>query len=361
MTRHLAVVALLLSPLPVLAQQSARITADEAEVRAGPTPKFPVTGKLRLGDAVRVRSAKEGGWLEIEPPPGSMSWISDLVVQPLEGGRTLVVLGDADVDVFAGRTVAVAPMDAIVARLKRGTQLYALGDKVEHNHAQWWPIRPVAGEARYILATSIERPQSMSAKASPGAAALSTEDKEPRFAQAELAEKEGRWDDAERLYADLARKHRAPGGDFNFAARCEGRIEELRRTRRTGGQVASRTTARPTGQLTSTSRTGESIDRPPPLPGYTPAGGIEPAPRRSADRGTGPGMLYRSSITIDGVQAYALETRRGQLMCYVTPERGLDLEPYVNRNVELFGTFKVRGDMRGIEHLTANRVVYLGR
>src|SRR5262249_38452839 len=142
MSRRLAVVALLLSPLPALAQQSARITADEAEVRAGPSPQFPVTAKLRLGGPGRVRGGKAGGWLEIEPPPGSMSWISDLVVQPLDGGRTLVVLGDADVEVYAGSTVAVPPLGAIVARLKRGTLLYALADRVEHNHAKWWPIRP---------------------------------------------------------------------------------------------------------------------------------------------------------------------------------------------------------------------------
>ena len=50
---------------------------------------------------------------------------------------------------------------------------------------------------------------------------------------------------------------------------------------------------------------------------------------------SGPGRLSRASFFIDGKQAYVLT--QGQLWIYVTALPGLNLEPYVNRTVNLYG------------------------
>src|SRR4051812_13562211 len=53
------------------------ISVPEVEVRSGPSSKLYPTGKLRQGERVIVvrESRVQAGWLEIQPPPGSFSWV----------------------------------------------------------------------------------------------------------------------------------------------------------------------------------------------------------------------------------------------------------------------------------------------
>ena len=45
-------------------------------------------------------------------------------------------------------------------------------------------------------------------------------------------------------------------------------------------------------------------------------------------------------------KAYVLESSQNYPMLYVTPHTGIDLEPCVDKNVELFGPAIYRGDLR---------------
>ena len=58
------------------------------------------------------------------------------------------------------------------------------------------------------------------------------------------------------------------------------------------------------------------------------------------------GFLRRAGFQIDGRQAYALESEPGLLRMYVTAQSGVNLEPYVNREVELIGPVSYRGELR---------------
>jgi hypothetical protein len=50
-----------------------------------------------------------------------------------------------------------------------------------------------------------------------------------------------------------------------------------------------------------------------------------------------------------------LETSQGLPMMYVTPEPGIDLEPYVNQNVQLFGPAIYHGELRA-NYMTVTQV-----
>jgi hypothetical protein len=60
---------------------------------------------------------------------------------------------------------------------------------------------------------------------------------------------------------------------------------------------------------------------------------------------SGPGWLRRSAWWLDG-PTYVLLNSQGQVIAYVTPQPGLNLEPWVNRNVRVLGAVAYRGDIR---------------
>ena len=73
------------------------------------------------------------------------------------------------------------------------------------------------------------------------------------------------------------------------------------------------------------------------------------------------GMRFEAGfarVFVDGKQAYVLENTQGRPLLYVTAQAGLNLEPYVNRNVELFGPAIYRGDLRA-NYMTVVRVAPL--
>ena len=68
--------------------------------------------------------------------------------------------------------------------------------------------------------------------------------KHPLWAQAEAAERDGRHDDAEKLFFQLAREMNEPGGDHDIANLCYTRIHSLREKKRGAGGVDRATRGR---------------------------------------------------------------------------------------------------------------------
>jgi len=75
---------------------------------------------------------------------------------------------------------------------------------------------------------------------------------------------------------------------------------------------------------------------------------------------TGPGLLLRTSVQIDGKPAYVLQDNRGRPRYYVLPQPGVSLEAYVNYQVDLFGSLVQRPDLVGGGYLAVSRL-YLVR
>jgi hypothetical protein len=82
--------------------------------------------------------------------------------------------------------------------------------------------------------------------------------------------------------------------------------------------------------------------RAPPV-GYTIAS-RQPAP--VPPQWSGGGWLRRAARLVDNKPAFVLESNQGVPRLYVTAQAGVNLEAYVNRDVNLYGWMVYRGDLR---------------
>lgn len=207
----------------------------------------------------------------------------------------------------------------------------------------------------------------------------------PLWVQAEQAENAGRLDDAERLFFELARKMNEPGGDHDLANQCYTRIHSLREKKRLNQSVSqglSRLPApsSPSHSTPSTIQTSRSEDKPPrsevmgnsrlspptstdPRPSRNPSPPelkASPPPRdaslattagerrseaNDSERWTGPGFLIRTGYSLDGKVTYALESSPRVVRYYVVESPGIDLKPFVNKRVDLFGSVSKRREI----------------
>ena len=101
-----------------------------------------------------------------------------------------------------------------------------------------------------------------------------------------------------------------------------------------------------------------TISRSSPVPNAQPArlGTANPTANANTLRSSGVGWLRRTGFQIDNKPSYALINSNRQIMYYVTAEPGVNLAPYTERWVELFGAVEVRGDVRGADYMRVSRV-----
>jgi hypothetical protein len=179
----------------------------------------------------------------------------------------------------------------------------------------------------------------------------------PLWAQADAAEKDGRFDDAERLFFQLARVMNEPGGDHDLANLCYTRIHAIRERKRTGNTGIAAPPASIPGPVARTVELPKE-DRatllPPlrtdsktsaPAPAAPASKDLPPPAADGAARWSGVGMLTRSALALDGRRTYALESAPGVVRAYVVGGAGVDLERYANRRVDLYGTTHTRRDL----------------
>jgi hypothetical protein len=326
----------------VFVYEDRTITAAEVEVRSGPSmdPKFYPTSKLHQGDVVKVVKNRpaQNGWIAIKPPRGSFSWINAVLVQVDD--HTGVVRAE-DSPVLIGSALTNSPPSVRTTPLPRGATVVIL-DKplVASDGSRWLPIEPHITEVRYIPASALEggpvhavasKPAGpVNAPASAGPESDPAGDiKDPRFLQAQQAEREGRYADAEKLYQQLADQTTDP----NVKLVCLNRLSHLRPT--AGPQ------ANLTGQIIPT----------PANQGAT--GAVNPA---AAGQWSGPGWFRKAGFNLDGKQVYAFQDYRGQHLFYLMAEAGVSLDQYVNRNVNVYGKVGYRGDTVRANFMTVSHI-----
>src|SRR5258708_5309960 len=83
------------------------VTLPQVEVRSGPTTKYQATSVLKQGDRVLVlrQSKDQPGWLAIQPPAGSFSWINAKYVKLVNPRTGYVDIDDAPAPVLPGSAV----------------------------------------------------------------------------------------------------------------------------------------------------------------------------------------------------------------------------------------------------------------
>jgi uncharacterized protein YgiM (DUF1202 family) len=350
------------------------ITVPEVEVRAGPSPQYDATSKLRQGDRVRVIERQNEGWLAIEPPAGSFNWINARFIAQAPNSNSAVVDAPADTPIPTRRGSQLTntePKNLGVA-LSRGSQVAILSNTpVYSNDGKWLAIQPPPKEVRFIpadAAAKVAAPVQSTSSAPPATGGSAAD---PLWTKAEQAEKANNKAEAERLYTQLAQETKDP----TLRTQCYNRIHFLHE-----GNNPYNTIACPPGYVPNPCYPGNAAYRgpapnapypypapaqptsyfrqaqPPPLAPVPANGSISAAPIGTA-QWSSPGWLRRTGHMVDYRPTYALESSQGELRLYVTAQPGtnVNLEQYVNRSVTLYGPTWFRGDVR-TNYMTVSQV-----
>ncbi|AWM37260.1 hypothetical protein GobsT_47970 [Gemmata obscuriglobus] len=373
---------------------------EEVKLRAGPTDSFPDTGTLRKGATVLVEKDEGNGWLAVTSYGTSVSWVqthfirdparesAELGGEPtreLAVPRNVIVHSDGDdVTLAAGKVGVNQPLDIRRVKIPHGTELVLLGPKATYQGKTWYMVQSPAGDFRYLPKTALQLEKAASSSytvrvnetitplppgadagakplsatpaggaiasvpgpaVTPAAADSATASKpivnHPLWAQAEAAERENRLSDAEKLYYQYAAEIRRTNGDYDIATLCFTRVhaihEKQRGTTRTATATPVPNAVRPAGRDELVARPSSSGERrvtvgvPEPLP---------PAADPQERGGWHAGTLRRSNMTPDGPnrQLYMLETPQGVVELYVAAGAGVDLNRYLGRRVNVYGS-----------------------
>jgi hypothetical protein len=153
------------------------------------------------------------------------------------------------------------------------------------------------------------------------------------YVQARQYEQAGNRAEASRLYARLGDLYR--DNDYKLAMQYYNRAAWLRQ-----GQPAPRTSPAPAVAAS-----------PAPPSGVVQVGAVNA-------QLIGPGRLVSAGKWIDARPTYLLESPQAEVMAYLTPQPGVDLDRYVGQNVEVLGQIVPRADVRG-QYMTVARVLPL--
>ena len=385
----------------------ATVIDSGAKLRAGASEQFPDTATLRQGDRLLVDHEEPNGWLAVQDAPGklySLSWIQMQFLSEFDRNTptplNLTVV--ADTTLAAGQIGVTQPLTYFrKTKIPAGSILTVIGPKVTFEGKSWYPVVPPSGDFRYIakqlvqmdktanvsaytvressatqlsngfppaaitpagsnippqpFATSpniIGGPPVLPAVGTPVGNGSSTVPaitassqtsgqpvvQNPLWAQAEAAEKDGRLAAAEDLYFQLARLMNEPGGDHDVANMCYTRIHSLRE--KTKKQTSTSGTPTSTPRTTTVNPTQSVNANLTPTVGVAspPVGGnLKPGVIAS-------GKLTRSVLDIDGRKTFALEDSMGLRLAYVVAGQGVDLERYLNKWIDVYGSSTTRKD-----------------
>lgn len=354
-----------LAAKPVRILYNAEVTQPNVYVwsRPGNNPEIYPTSEVKQGAIVKVVEERPDGWLAIQPPPESFSWINARFVKrivPNEPMWVVVTHPDVDVPVLVGSEIRKESKPTIVnTRLKRGSQVRSIAPVLALEGENWLAIEPPPAELRFIQKQAVRRvgDETIAAKKKEGNRGGSTfippSDKkestnakpstpppappEPTISVAELqrltpeqlhkkgkeAEQLGNLRTAVTYYREYGRKMQLVNDisratqTFTYAQYLEDRIRK--------GTSNTKTT--------TTSNTKG-----------TPAGWV-----------TRVGMLTSAYRSIEYRPTYVLRAAQGGKWTYVIPGEGVSLRDYVNLDVEVMGTLRYKRDLRAY-YLIARQV-----
>jgi SH3-like domain-containing protein len=355
------------------------VNVDSAEVRSGPSEKdqFYPTNQLKRGQPVEVVAEEPGGWLAIKPPEGSFSYINTRFLRHMYSDMPnhVVTLDGVKVPVFIGSAIVNKRPTIVGARLDPGAQVVSRGQPLADDEGTWMPIESPATERRYIRASAVAksntptevsrnapvtnnpersafRPTNAAPNMPPANPPLSPDQLWQRAVQAERA---GQMTEAIRLYAlvgsetahtnsslsamALARARYLQGGYQNYGAGVGVAPPPTMPASPTTPVVVGAPTT-PRGNWVQGTPT--SSPTPTTVPSAPPTNPIQ-----LANWTTFRGRLRRAGRAVEGQTTYAIDdpyTLRP--LVYATAARGINLEAYLNQNIQVSGYSVWRGDLR---------------
>jgi hypothetical protein len=321
---------------PALAQQTYPadmvITVPEVEVRSGPSSKYYPTSKLVQNDVVRVlrESPTQKGWLAIEPPRGSFSWIKADAVVPT--GPSMAVVKE-ETTARPGSSLTNDPPNVEQVSVKAGSLVIILDKPNQAAGGTWLPIQPPPSEVRYIPNDAVKLQQF--AKATPPTSGTSLASN-PLIAQADQALSLGQTDRARKLYKDAADQTT----DQSQKIYCLNRLNSLHASGWSAAQPGPPTNAgRVVGQTASLVRPAAAAKSLYDTGNTWTPGGLNYPSQWSVW-----GILQPTAFARDGKPMYVLTNKQGQPLLYATIPSGRTLRDYVGKTVSLYGPISYRSD-----------------
>jgi hypothetical protein len=332
-------VVLLFASASSAGDREAVVRADEAVLLAGPDGGSPETMRLGRGQRVRVIS-EDGSYFVVRAPAGSIAWVRGAYLRfvperPTTLPAAAVVDANGQAKLRPGRLNEPKPLLLERTGLPDGTAVTVVGPKVEIDGVKWYPIIAPEDDVRYVAKSAIEIGGTVPVAVGPatiGRGGMTTAE-QPRWQEAQAAERSGDTVRAEALYLELARDMQKPGGSDAVAEACFARVHELRQKRKPSGVEVA--TARPRS---------EPRDRP------------EPRAERAEAAWVGPGVLYGSSLRVNGQKVYALQSTSQTVLTYVLPGPGIDLASRTGKLVRVNGSSAPLTGYPGKTVLTATSV-----
>ena len=333
-------------------QSLARVKAGSASLFSGPGEQMPKCGSVEQGYVVVVDHTEGNDWLAVQPPNGSLSWISHLHVElqdPTDGRlvtfpANALVRSEGEVKLAVGQMGDAKPFSVRRTKLPDGSVVKVVGPKVratadgDPGESYWYPIIPPRDDFRYVRRADVEMvggaekpgfvvkavahaemptelpPASIPGTFKPAAATSGSGEgsSNPLWLDAEKARQDGNFPHAERLYKQVA-EDAAKGGDTALANLCFNRIHYIRELQRQKDRGDAPTLK--------------------PLTADTPA--VAQKPGAAATVG-GSGELRLVNFKYENKQVYALTDKRGVSLYLLADDT--DLSRYNRRYVELSGT-----------------------
>ena len=373
----LVLVAMCAAPLVAAENKfpyKAFINTDEVYVRSGPGQSYYPTDKLAIGQEVEVYRHDPGGWYAVRPVEGSFCWVNTRFLELKSDGIAEVKADDVACRV-GSRFSDVR--DIIGVKLKKG-ELIELVDERELRRSDnaWCRIAPPPGDFRWVYAKYVDpdyprdglrkprhghhgpetpEPEVVAAPVAPSVLSTPLPDgplspeqfrREIEAIELELAivlaEEPEIWSFASLRKRSEALLERADAAVERGHARVLlGKIDRYEgiKQRYESIELAREETER-TARLFSGVRTAQRAMVPPPQP---------------ANRFDGKGRLIEVRAAKPGSPRYALVDERGSITTYVTPSPGMNLRPYVGKQVGITGTRGYVPDQKS-QHLMARHI-----
>ena len=347
------------------------VKVGSVSVRCGPSEQMAVCGTLEQGAEVIAHHAEGSDWYAIQPPAGSLSWISQLNVElkrkPGEAADTFPVdavvhaLDSGEVNIAAGMMGERKPLNVQRTKLPTGTLVRIVGPKAKRDaddsQTGWYPILPPRDDFRYVPRSALElagrsekanyvvkgvtEVKPSAPEGSPAAALPSPT--HPRstaevtgdwpnsqlWRDAERARADGQYARAEELYLQLATASNK-AGDVKLANLCYERVHTVREQGRTKSTSGSLRPEEPkTPPIVNVKSEGKSL--------------------------IGDGILRTVRFEYQGRKVYALTGSKGEVRLYLIAD-GIELDRYVGKWLEIAGTVAYPKEFGGDGLLTGTRI-----
>lgn len=354
----------------------AYVNSGDVYVRSGPGRDYYPTDKLQKGEKIEVYRHDPGGWLAIRPPRQSFSWVSSRHLDPVDD--RLAVVNSGRVVARVGSTFSDV-RDVIQVRLEKGEQVELLDSPA--TDSPWCKIAPPAGEFRWVFSKFVdsELPADVARdeREAAGESDLADDEsesregvrlasgaqktaREPRIAtrqapRVDIANESGRQRELDRIDLELSAMVVEEITTWSFGPLNDRANALLEQAQTPSERGRARQLVDKLARFEDIKKRHDAI-RNPQQTAPTGLAATNIAPRTAVDpRFDGVGRLAPVVSQRPNSPQFALIDASNTVVSFITPAPGVNLRPYVDKQVGVNGQRGYRTDLQR-EHINVQRV-----